>query len=364
VRGLQYAKDIDVGFDASNVAVVVLDLAHRDYTEEEGLQFIDDLSARLESVRGVGDVVVGNWIPLEGGSSMIGGLEPEGYEPGPEESVDADAVQVSPGYFELLRIDLLGGRDFSPEDVPGAPRVVMVNQAFVDRYWPGESGVGKRLGTYSSEIPMEVIGVVANAKYRSMMEEARPQIWLALAQDYDSEVIFHVRTEGDPSLLLPTLRQQVHDLDPALPIVRSDLMENITTNSTLPQRVLSTVLGGVGAIALALAMLGIYGVIAYAVSQRTREVGIRVALGAHPRKVVGMVVREGLGLSALGLIAGLAVGAGTAQLMRAILFGLSPLDPIALGGAVGLLLLAAATASLVPALRAARVDPVKSLRWE
>ena len=124
------------------------------------------------------------------------------------------------------------------------------------------------------------------------------------------------------------------------------------------------VLGGVGAIALALAMLGIYGVIAYAVSQRTREVGIRVALGAHPGKVVGMVVREGLGLASLGLIIGFAVGAGAAQLMRAILFGLSPLDPIALGGAVGMLLLAAVVASLLPALRAARVDPVKSLRWE
>jgi len=295
---------------------------------------------------------------------MIGGLEPEGYQPGPEESVDADFALASPGYFDVVGIRLLRGRDFSEEDGTGAPKVVMVNQAFIDRYWPGQNGVGGRLGTSSSDTPMEVIGVVANAKYRSIAEEDQPQIWLPLSQHYESGVIFHIRTHGDPRPLLPTLRQQVHDLDPDLPIVRADLMENITANGTLPQRILSKVLGGVGAIALALAMLGIYGVIAYAVSQRTREVGIRVALGAHPGKVVGMVLREGLGLSALGLIVGFAVGAGAAQLLRSLFFGLSPLDFVAVGGTLGLMVLASVTASLVPALRAARVDPVKSLRWE
>lgn len=364
VRGLQHARTIDLGFDPSNVAVVSLDLAHRDYEEAEGIQFLDNLAGRLEGVRGVSKVAVGSWIPLQGGSGIIGGLEPEGYQPGPQESVEADYTLATSGYFDVVGIQLLRGRDISESDDAAAPEVVVVNQAFVDRYWPGESGIGGRLRTFSSDTPMEVIGVVANAKYRSIAEEVRPQIWLPLAQHYESGVILHIRTHGDPRPLLPTIRQQVHDLDPDLPIIRADLMENITANGTLPQRILSMVLGGVGVIALALAMLGIYGVIAYAVSQRTREVGIRVALGARPGKVVGMVVREGLGLSALGLVIGLAVGAGVAQLLRALFFGLSPLDFIAVGGTLGLMVLAAVTASLLPALRAARVDPVKSLRWE
>jgi len=169
---------------------------------------------------------------------------------------------------------------------------------------------------------------------------------------------------GDPGPLLPTFRDQVADLDPDLPVMRVDLMENLTDNATDPHRILSVVLGIAGLVTLALAMLGIYGVVAFSVSQRTREVGLRIALGAEPGRVVRMVVKEGMGLALVGIIPGFLVAVAASKLMQAILMGLNPVDPVSFGGGVGLLLLAVVSASLVPALRAARANPMESLRME
>ena len=179
-----------------------------------------------------------------------------------------------------------------------------------------------------------------------------------------ADLIVHIRTAGDPRGLLPTFRQQVRDLDPELPILRADLMANVTDNATAPQRVLSFVLGVAGLMALALAMLGIYGVIGYSVSQRRREVGLRIALGAHPRRVVGMVVREGVLLSLVGLLPGLVLGGGAALALRSIFLGVSPLSPVAVTASAALLVLGAAIASLAPALRAAGAHPMEALRVE
>ncbi len=364
IQGLSHARTLDLGFDPSRVAVLSLDLDYGGYGKEDGQAWLASLTERLRSLSGVEEVALGSIIPLQGGGEYLGGVEPEGYELAPEEQVTLGFATVSPGYLDVVGMRLLRGRDFTPGDDEDGVKVALVNQAFVDRYWPGEDGLGRYVGMRGSDERVEVVGVVANARYHAVDEDPPPHIWYPFAQSRRSDVIVHIRTAGDPRGLLPTFRQQVRDLDPELPILRADLMANVTDNATAPQRVLSSVLGAAGLMALALAMLGIYGVIGYSVSQRRREVGLRIALGAHPRRVVGMVVREGVLLSLVGLLPGLVLGGGAALALRSIFLGVSPLSPTAVAASAALLVLGAALASLAPALRAAGAHPMEALRVE
>jgi len=364
VRSLSYARTIDLGFDPSGVATLTLDLSTRELTPDEGARFYSNLMERTAVLQGVEAVGLASWVPLAGGSTRQGGLEPEGYEPGPREHPMATTATVTPGYLALARMRLLRGRDFGPEDGPGSPDVALVNQSFVDRFWPGETGLGRRIGTGGEGEGFLVVGVVADVPYVSLAGDVEPQIWLPLAQNYQPELILHARTSGDPRALLPLMREQVADLDPGLPVIRADLMEDTSANATQPQRVLSAALGGAGIFALALAVLGIYGVVAYSVSQRTREMGLRMALGAEPRRMMGLVIREGIVLSLIGLIPGLLASLAAARLLGAILLGMNPLDPLAFSGGVSLLLLAVMGASLAPGIQAARAHPMESLRTE
>ena len=363
VQSLSYARTIDLGFDPAGVATLSLDLSHLGLGDEEGARFYQDLLERTARLPGVDAVGLASWIPLEGGSTSQGDIRPEGYEPGPQEYLMAGVAAITPGYLELTRMHLLRGRDFGPEDRPGSPEVAMVNQAFVDRFWPGEDGVGKWIGT-GKERGYRVVGVVADVPYRDLASEPGPFMWLPLEQNYQPDLMLHARTAGDPRALLPLMRRQVGEMNPNLPVVRADLMENISANATQPQRILSAVLGATGLLTLALAMLGIYGVVAYSVGQRTREMGLRMALGAEPMRVVGLVLREGLVLSLIGLVPGLLGAVGASRLMRALLLGLDPMDPLAFGGGVGILLAAVMAASLAPAIRASRAHPMESFRTE
>jgi putative ABC transport system permease protein len=364
VQSLSYARTIDPGFDPSGIATLTLDLSHRELGAEEGARFFADLMERTAALPGVEGVGLASWIPLAGGSTTHGGLEPEGYQPGPQEWVRAGTAVITPGYLALARMRLLRGRDFGPEDGPGSPRVALVNQSFVDRYWPGEDGVGKRIGTGGEGEGVLVVGVVSDVPYTQLSTEVDPHWWLPLAQDYQPRMILHARAAGDPRTLFPLLRQEVAELDPDLPVIQADLMEDISANATLPQRILSAALGGAGLFTLALAILGIYGVVAYSVSQRTREMGLRMALGAEPRRVLGLVLREGVVLSLIGLVPGFLVALGVTRLLGALLLGMDPLDPLAFSGGVAILLLAVVGASLAPGLRASRAHPMQSLRTE
>jgi putative ABC transport system permease protein len=361
LQSLSHVRDLDLGFDPEGVAVLSMNLDHRQYGEEDGRQFLASLKARLEGMPRVEDVEISTRVPLEGGSTYLGGLEPEGYPMDPGEPVLAGMTVVSPGYLDLLRVDLLRGRPLLPEDRGGGEAVALASQAFVDRYWPGEAGVGKIIRREGRD-PIRVVGIVADLPMRSLAEEPGPHLWLPHNQWYEGDVVVNVRSAGDVRSLLPNLRGQVAELDPDLPVLRVDLMKNISANGSLPQRILSMIMGIAGALALALAMLGIYGVVAFSVSQRTREVGVRVALGAEPGQVRRMVVREGFGVALVGLVPGLLLSLAAAQVLRTFFLGADTLDPVAFGAGLMLLGTAVLAACLAPALRAARAHPMGSLR--
>jgi len=362
LRSLNEARQIDIGFDPENVALVSLDLTHGEYSEEEGIQFFTTLLDRLRSLPGAEGAALAQRVPLEGGSSRWGGVEPEGYELGQGEYLVIETNTVSPDYFELVRMPLLQGRDFAATDRVGEPKVLIVNQAFVDRFWPGEDGVGKRITIRDDYV---VVGVIRNALYTSVTAESPPFIWSPAAQNPGSmNFRIHVRTSGDPYLILGAIREEVHALDPGLPIVGSNLMSNLSSRAMLPYAIISAILSAAGLVALTMATMGIYGVISYAVSQRTKEVGIRVAIGARRESVVGLVVREGLMMAAVGSAVALPVILVISQAAEAFVVGIKPLDPLSLVGGIGLLTVCAASAALIPVLRASNVDPMEALRNE
>lgn len=356
VRSFQKASDLDLGFDAGRVALATLDLSHRDVAEDAGLRFHEHLADRLAALPDVEAVAQARNVPFVHASQCgLGAVEGAS-------AADSDPVvacnTVSSGYFGVMGIPVVRGRVFDRSDRPGAPRAAVVNEAFAERFWPGGDPLGKRLGE------AEVIGVVGNTRFRMLTEEHLPHVWYAFAQDYQPLATVHVRTAGDPRALLPVLREQIRAMDPELTVLGTDAMEDVTAIFTEPQRIASKALGWTGGIALVLAMMGIYGVVAHLASLRTREVGIRVALGAHPRAVVRMLVREGMGLTAVGIAAGIVAVPGVTRLLGAVLVGVDPLDAVALAGGVALLVASSVLASWVPAARAARVDPAAVLRDE
>jgi predicted permease len=367
VRDMQQADALDMGFDTRNIGVLSLDLSLRDYDEQTGRRFLETLSERLREIPEVEAVATSGWVPLSGRWWNWGGFQPEGYELDPDQSPRAMWNVVSPGYFQLIGMPLTGGRDFSAADNTEAPDAIIVNQAFAGLYWPNQEPVGKRVILEEGDSPAEVVGVVRDAKYGKadfVDRSSRPHFWSTSAQRFFPYVELHFKARGDPAALFRTVRQQVRTLDSDLPIRDLKRMDSITATALLEERVAALMLAGFGAVSLFLAILGIYGVLAYGIMQRMRELGIRLALGARPTRVIAMVVKESLVMSAAGIFVGLALAALIAQGLRTLLLGIASLDPISYGGSVAVLVLAAIVASAVPALRAARVDPVRSLRSE
>jgi predicted permease len=288
----------------------------------------------------------------------------EGYAPRQGEDMEFHDTKVGPGYFETMRVPLVAGRGFTEADRAGGPGVIIVNQAFARRFWPGQEALGKRVSVTAQEGPwLEVIGVARDGKYVTLGEEPTPFFYLPLRQHPSARVTLVARTADSPERVA-AVRGEIHALDPDLPIESQETVEAHLGFSLLPARIAGAVLGAFGLFGLLLASLGVYGVLAYAVSQRVREIGVRVALGARGADIVGLVLGEGMRLVAIGIGLGLVVALATARLIRGFLYGLSPLDPVTFAGVAGLFAAIAALASYLPALRAARLNPVDALRSE
>jgi predicted permease len=282
----------------------------------------------------------------------------------PNEDAGVGYAIVTPGYFDALRIPILEGRDFTERDGTGAEGAVIVNEVVARRYWPGQSPIG-RLTTYFGDRKARVVGVVKAGKYRSLSEPPRAFVYFPYQQGvWDLNLGVVLRTEGDPSTAVAALRRAVKASDSRVELWGTLTMEEYVAAAFLAHRIATTLLIALGVVALALAVMGIYGVMAYAVSQRTHEIGVRMALGAQAQDVQGLVLRQGLGLAALGLGLGFAGALGLTHLLAGFLYGVNPLDPMVFAGVALLLVGSSLAACYLPARRASRVDPLVALRYE
>jgi putative ABC transport system permease protein len=257
------------------------------------------------------------------------------------------------------------GRDFNEQDDENSPRVAIINEAFARRFWPGEDPIGKRFSSGNSQSPlMQVIGVVEDGKYAGLAEDPpRPFFCRSLKQSYSGTTALVVRTEGDPQNLIAAVRNEAQRLDPRLPISSRTLTERMAV-PLLPARVAAGVLGAFGLLALALAAIGIYGVMSCSVARRTHEIGIRMSLGAQKGDVLSLVIGDGMKLVLVGLAIGLAAALALTRLMKSFLFGVSATDPLTYAGVALLLAISAFAACYLPARKATAVDPIAALRHE
>ncbi len=365
-RGLSQLNSADLGFDPENVHFFSSEIDfHRGLTREDADQLIRNFMERAATLPQVQSLGLTNSPPVTlGGQSVsyaAAAREPVLAEDWP----DTDYAVVTPGFFETLRIPLLQGRNFGHDDRVGTPPVAIVNETFARRVWPDESPLGKHIRLGSTDDPeIEIVGVARDAKYRSLGEEQRTFVYLPHEQRPHSDLVMLVRYTGDETVLADQLREIMLTLNPEIPIDANTGYEDIMGIALLPSRATALMTTIFGALGLLMAAIGLYGVLAYTVTQRTREFGIRVALGARASDVRYTVVRDGIKLVAIGLVIGFGMAVLLAQSLRSMLFGVSPTDPATLGGIAVLLVAVAAGASYVPALRATRADPVAALRAE
>lgn len=363
-RSFERARRIDPGFDPGGVLVSQFYLDSSGYSLAQRRQFCLRLRERMQATPGVTAVAYADWVPLGFDGGSWEDLTIEGYVPGRDENMKIYRNVVAPGFFDLMRVPLLDGRDFSERDDERTLPVMIVNQAFVDKFFAHRHPLGRRVWGWGKWFT--VVGVVKDSKYKDIAEKPRPFFFVPFRQVYreDRAVAFYIRTAGDANAQITALRRQVRLMDPNVGAYDEMPLIEYIGASLYPVKVAAILLGALGTWCLALAALGLYGVLAYTVSQRIHEVGIRMALGARPADVVRLVVGQAMLLVAGGLVAGAAAAAGLTRLVGSALVGISAGDPGVFLGAALTLGAVAALASFLPAQRAAGVDPVVALRHE
>jgi predicted permease len=371
VRALQRAADIDPGFDSRGVELAALDLSLGGYTPETGPVFARELIQRVRELPGVQSAALAAMVPLGGGGLGLGPLSLPGVaQPQGRQFFDADWNVVTPGYFSTMRMSLASGRDFSDADREGTPSVVIVNQTAAQRWWGTQDVIGKTLLQQSGR-PAEpgatrtltVVAVARDTKYRSLGEEPRPFVYVPTQQQFVPRTTIVARsTQGQR--LTADLRKLLASMNPNLPIVTAQTFEDYASLGLVPQRVAASVTASLGLVGLLLAAIGIYGVTAYMVTSRTREIGIRMALGAQQRDVVRLVLRQGMTLALVGVAIGLALAAAVSRALASLLFGVGAADPLAFGGSALVFCAIGLAACYVPARRATNIQAMDALRYE
>jgi putative ABC transport system permease protein len=361
IRSFRAQQRFDPGFDAHNVLLESYDLFPSGYHEAAGIAFDQQVLEKVQSLPGVRAASIANWTPL-GFSGNSDNFEPEGYVAGPNERIEAGVNIVSPGYFSVTEIPLLRGRDFSAADSAKSQKVVIINQTLAERYWPNQDALGKRMKIEGGWAM--VIGIARTSQYYELNEKPEPFVYLPLYQFYSSMAILHVRTVGEPGAAAIGVADAIHQLNADLPVFDVANLEARTKTASFVQRMAGTFVGAFGLLALVLAGVGIYGVIAYSTRQRTHEIGIRMALGARPGDVLRLVLGQGMRITLIGLGVGVAASLGLARLMSSLLFGVSASDPTTFIAVVVLLACIALWAIFLPARHAMHVDPMTALRHE
>jgi putative ABC transport system permease protein len=367
VKSFLLLRGTDAGFDAENVLTMRVSLPSLKYKGKQKAEFFERLAERVAQLPGVESVGATLSLPLNGSNISVGrSFIPDGRPLTPEESINARYSVTTPGYFGAMKIPLVAGRQFTERDREDAPQVVIVNETLARRYFPNENAIGKRIKIWRDEqFPREIVGVVGDTKATVLEDEATPQMYVPHAQDPSwGGMSLVVRSSSKPVALTSAVRAAVLSLDPDQPVFSIKTMEDVVAASVATRRISMLLLSGFAGLALLLAALGVYGLISYSIAQRTHEIGLRMALGAQSRDVLGLVLRQGMSLVLVGVCLGLVAAFALTRVMKSLLYEVSATDPLTFAGVALLLIVVALVACLIPARRAMRVDPMVALRYE
>ena len=366
LRSLLEAHHVALGFQVRNRVTTEINLKDYGYSDEQTKQFNQRFLERAAALPGIQSASYADYLPLDTRYESIGFSVP-GHEPPPGQEVFSfQTFDVGPGYFATMGTVLLKGREFNSLDREGAPEVAIINQAMAGQFWPGKDPIGQRLteGAPGKGTSCEIVGLVETGKYRTLGENPHPVVFRSRLQHSGPRSTFVAQVRGDPQSALAGIRNAVQELDPRLSLSRLGTLEQHLSLALFPARTTGLLLSVLGVVAMLLAVSGLFGVITYSVSQRTREIGIRMALGAQRGEIVGMVLRQGMKMAGLGVVLGLAGALAATRSLRSLLFGVSPLDPLTFLAVPLLLAAVALLACWLPARRATRVDPLEALRYE
>jgi len=375
LRSLEKIRPSRLGFSTENMVVGIVRLDEAKYDRAKTQEFYRQLSERLTALPGVQSASLVSEIPLTFMGGSRSSIDIEGYQPGAGEDMQIDAVLAGPRYFTNMKVPFVQGRDFEERDREGAPCVAVVNEAFGEKYFRGSGSLGKRLMKYGGapnapRIPCEIVGVIRDNEWQSLEKQVHPFYALALQQSQRKQFMLVASAVGDPASLIGAVRNTIRDLDSMIPVADVQTLGDYFSLGLFPFRILAVVMGGCGLMALLLATLGIYGIISYSVAQRTRELGIRMALGAVQKDILRMVIGQGMFLVIVGLGIGLLLSLVLMRVLTSSLVDLdlplpvSAIDPLTFAGVTMLLAFVALAACYIPARRATKVDPIEALRYE
>jgi putative ABC transport system permease protein len=356
---------VDPGFNPERVLTLNLGLPNARYTQpREWAAFVEQVTEKLKSLPGAQATAVSSFAPMDGYRNARAYAIEGRPEPDPGNTPGVANVHVSPAYFSALQIPLLRGRAFTQRDNAQAPAVVIVSQSFADRYFPGEEAIGRRVRLVIQQPPVwrEIVGVVGDVRQFRLEAAPRPMVYFPFQQYPQPVVTLIARTAGDPFSLAGSMKQAVYEVDKDIGIFKIAPLERMVADTTTQRRALMTLLAVFSALALALATIGVYGVMAYAVAQRTHEIGLRMALGAQAGDVLKMILTQGLKLALIGVAIGLAAAFSLTTWMESFLFGVRPTDPLTFGLIAVVLPCVSLLACWIPARRATKVDPMVALR--
>jgi predicted permease len=366
-RSLRKLKDLDPGFRTTNLLAFKIDPTLSGYTSDRTKMFYQHLKENLEALPGVNQAALAV-MPVMEGDEWDQWVTIDSYSPKPGEVPDPHMNFVSPNYFQTMEITLLAGRDIRRTDSFGAPNVCIVNEAFAKKYFGTINAVGHKIGMGidpGTKTDITIVGVSRSTKYESMRDEIPTEVFRPYQQlEFATGITAYVRTAQNPDRMFLSIRRRMHDLDPNLPVFQMITLEKQMEDSLVSERLVALLSSGFGFLATALASIGLYGVMAYTVVRRTREIGIRIAIGASKANVLWLVMRETLVLLAIGIAVALPATWILTQAVRSQLYGIEPTDPVSMVAAILGIIAVAILAGYVPAHRATQVDPMRALRYE